>query len=73
MEVSRRGAAGRAIHHGTPGRLLRTAALLTGPVALVVRIAGWVPIAAVGFLIGAILSRYGWLSAARSESLITNR
>ena len=73
MEVSRRGAAARAIHHGTPGRLLRTAALLTGPVALIVRIAGWVPIAGVGFLMGAILSRYGWIFAGRDESLITNR
>ena len=73
MEVSRRGAARGAIHHGTPGRLLRTAALLTGPVALILRIAGWVPIAGVGFLMGAIFSRYGWIFAGRDQSLITNR
>ena len=65
IEVGRQGATGRAIHHGTPGLLLRAAALLTGPVPLVARILGWVPIAAVCFLIGAVSSRYGWVFAGR--------
>ncbi|HMF59619.1 MAG TPA: NrfD/PsrC family molybdoenzyme membrane anchor subunit [Vicinamibacterales bacterium] len=65
IEVGRQGATGPAIHHGTPGLLLRAAALLTGPVPLVARIVGWVPIAAVCFLIGAVFSRYGWVFAGR--------
>jgi hypothetical protein len=65
IEIGRQGATARAIHHGTPGLLLRAAALLTGPVALILRLAGWVPAASVGFLIGAVLSRYGWVFAGR--------
>ena len=68
-EIGRQGARARAIHHGTPGLLLRLAALLTGPMALFLRIAGWVPLASVGFLIGAVLSRYGWLLAGRLSAL----
>lgn len=59
----------RALHEGAAGRLLRAAALLTGPVALLQRLFGRAPIAAVGFLLGAVLSRYGWLSAGRSSAL----
>ncbi|HYN09750.1 MAG TPA: NrfD/PsrC family molybdoenzyme membrane anchor subunit [Vicinamibacterales bacterium] len=65
IEMGRQSATARAIHHGTPGLLLRAAALLTGPVSLVLRILGWAPIAASGFLIGAVLSRYGWVFAGR--------
>jgi formate-dependent nitrite reductase membrane component NrfD len=65
LEIVRQGATADASHHGLPGILLRTAALLTGPVPLVARIFGWVPIAGVLFLIGAVLSRYGWLFAGR--------
>jgi hypothetical protein len=52
---------------------------MTGPVALLLRLFGRVPIAAVCFLLGAVLSRYGWLSAGRSsardpeETLATRR
>ena len=52
---------------GTPGRLFRVAALLTGAVPLVARLAGWVPLAGVIFLVGAVCSRYGWVLAGRSR------
>jgi formate-dependent nitrite reductase membrane component NrfD len=65
LELARQGATARAIHDGTPGLLLRVAALLTGPVPLVARLFGSVPIAAVCFLIGAVSSRYGWVYAGR--------
>ena len=68
MEISRQGATGRGSHHSTSGLLLRAAAVLTGPVTLILRILGWVPIAAVGFVVGAILSRYGWMLAGRSSA-----
>ena len=65
LEIGRQGATARAIHDGTPGLLLRIAALLTGPVPLVARLFGWVPFAGVCFLIGAVSSRYGWVYAGR--------
>ena len=65
IELSRKGATARALHQGPAGLLLRGAGFATGPVALVARIFGWVPGAAVAFLLGAILSRYGWLAAGR--------
>ena len=65
LEIARQDATARAVHDGTAGLLLRIAALLTGPVPLVMRIVGWVPIAAVCFLIGAVSSRYGWVLAGR--------
>lgn len=65
LEAGRRSSSGGAMHHGTAGRLLRIAALFTGPVPLVARLMGWVPAAGIGFLAGAVISRYGWLSAGR--------
>ena len=67
LEIPRRGATGPGIHHGTSGLLLRAAALLTGLVPLVFRLAGQVPAAASVFLIGALCSRYGWVFAGRSR------
>ena len=52
---------------GPSGMLLRAAALLTGPVPLVARLAGWVPAAGLCFLAGAVCSRYGWLSAGKQR------
>ena len=65
IELSRGGPTGRALHEGRAGWLLRAAGLLTGPVAFVVRAAGFVTIAAVCFLLGAVTSRYGWIFAGR--------
>jgi hypothetical protein len=65
IEMSRKGATARALHEGAPGLLLRIAGLATGPVALIARLFGWVPVAALCFLLGAIFSRYGWLAAGR--------
>jgi formate-dependent nitrite reductase membrane component NrfD len=67
LEIPRHGATGRALHQGASGLLLRAAALLTGLVPLVLRLAGQVPDAAIGFLIGAVCSRYGWVLAGRSR------
>jgi hypothetical protein len=67
-EICRPREAARAMRRGTPGVLLRTAVLLTGPGALVLRLLGGVTIAASGFLIGALCSRYGWLLAGRASA-----
>jgi formate-dependent nitrite reductase membrane component NrfD len=68
IELGRGRESARAFRHGTPGHLLRVAALLTGPVALLLRIFSWVPAASVCFLVGAILSRYAWLFAGHASA-----
>jgi hypothetical protein len=68
IELTRRDAEARALTHGEAGVLLRLAALGTGPATLVLRVVGWTSIAAVCFLLGAVLSRYGWLHAGRASA-----
>jgi DMSO reductase anchor subunit len=53
---------------GSQSLLLRAAALLTGPVPLVARLAGWIPAAGICFLVGAVCSRYGWLFTGRQTA-----
>ncbi len=67
IELHRHGAADRALRRGTAGTLLRGSGLLAGPVALGLRLAGAVPWAAVAFLAGALVSRYGWMAAGRDS------
>jgi Polysulphide reductase, NrfD len=69
IELNRRGPAARALHEGKSGLLLRAAGLLTGPVALGFRLFGLVPLAATGFVVGAIISRYGWIFAGRFSAM----
>lgn len=57
------------LRQGRPGAMMRGAALLTGPVALVARVLGPVGLAAVAFLAGSLLSRYGWMEAGRRSAL----
>ena len=68
IELSRRGARGRALSTGATGVLLRGAGALTGPAALLLRLSGAVPFAAVSLIGGAILSRYGWLLAGYASA-----
>jgi formate-dependent nitrite reductase membrane component NrfD len=63
--INRHGAADRAAHHGGSGRLMQSAEILTGPVALTLRLLGWIPFAAVAFVTGALLSRFGWILAGK--------
>lgn len=62
---NRHGAADRAVHHGTAGWLIRIAELFSGPFAFILRLAGLIPLAAVSFMLGALLSRFGWISAGK--------
>lgn len=66
-ELDRHGAADRALREGRAGWQLRAAALLAGPVSLALRLLGWVPGAGAAFLLGSLLSRYGWLEAGRAS------
>lgn len=69
FELLRHGAADRALRSGRSGLLLRTSGLLAGPLALILRLLGWVPGAAVAFLLGALVSRFGWLEAGRASGV----
>lgn len=65
LGIDKNGAADRAIYEGGSGWLIRSSEILTGPLPLLLRLLGLVPLAAVSFLIGAIVSRFGWLAAGK--------
>jgi len=65
LSVDKHGVADRAIHeHGT-GWLIRVGEVLTGPLALVLRFFSFIPFAAISFLIGALVSRVGWIEVGK--------
>jgi hypothetical protein len=65
LTVDKHGAADRAIHEHGSGWLIRIGEVFTGPVPLVLRFFGMVPFAAVSFLIGALISRIGWIAVGK--------
>lgn len=65
LEFDRHGKADGAVHDGASGWTIRAGQLLTGPVALILRSLGGLPLAALSFLVGALISRFGWLAAGR--------
>lgn len=67
IELRRHGAVDRALREGRPSLLLRGSGILAGPASLVLRIVGLVSWAGCAFLVGALGSRYGWLSAGRAS------
>jgi Polysulphide reductase, NrfD len=65
LSVDKHGAADRAIHEHGSGWLIRIGEILNGPLALVLRFFGLVPFAAISFLIGALVSRFGWIAVGK--------
>ena len=65
LSVDKHGAADRAIHEHRSGWLIRIGEVLNGPLALILRLFGLVPLAAISFLIGALVSRFGWIAVGR--------
>ena len=65
LSVGKHGAADRAIHEHSSGWLIRIGEILNGPLALVLRFFGLVPLAAISFLIGALVSRFGWIAVGK--------
>ena len=61
LSVDKHGVADRAIHEHSSGWLIRIGEVLNGPLALILRFFGLVPFAAISFLIGALVSRVGWI------------
>ncbi|MFP3941387.1 MAG: NrfD/PsrC family molybdoenzyme membrane anchor subunit [Thermoanaerobaculia bacterium] len=68
VELRRRAVVDDPLHGGASGWTLRVAGALAGPGALGLRLLGWLPAAAVAFLLGALVSRYGWLMAGRASA-----
>jgi len=65
LEIDKHGAADRALHEGSAGWLIRGGEFLSGPLALILRLANLVPLAAIVFLLGALISRFGWIEAGK--------
>jgi hypothetical protein len=65
LSVNKHGVADRAIHEHGSGWLIRIGEVLNGPLAIVLRLLGQVPLAALSFLIGALVSRVGWIAVGK--------
>jgi Polysulphide reductase, NrfD len=63
--LDRHGEADRAIHEHRSGWLIRIGGILNGPLAFVLRLFGLIPLAAISFLLGALVSRFGWIAVGR--------
>jgi hypothetical protein len=68
LEIDRHGAADRALHEARSGWLIRCGEILSGPLALVFRGFGLVPLSAISFLLGALVSRFGWVAAGEASA-----
>ncbi len=68
LSVDKHGVADRAIHEHGSGWLIRIGEVLNGPLALVLRFLGLIPFAAISFLIGALVSRIGWIAVGKVSS-----
>ena len=65
LSFDKHGVADRAIHEHGSGWLIRIAEVLTGPLALVLRFFTFIPFAAISFLLGALISRIGWIAVGK--------
>jgi hypothetical protein len=65
LSLAKHGAADRAIHEHGSGWLIRIGEVLNGPLALLLRFFGFIPLAAISFLAGALVSRFGWIAVGK--------
>jgi formate-dependent nitrite reductase membrane component NrfD len=65
LSLDKHGAADRAIHEHGSGWLIRIGEVLNGPLAFILRFFGLVPFAAISFLLGALVSRIGWIAVGK--------
>jgi hypothetical protein len=65
LSMDKHGAADRAIHKHGSGWLIRIGEVFTGPIPLLLRFFGAIPFAAISFLLGAFVSRFGWIAVGR--------
>jgi len=67
LSVDKHGVADRAIHEHRSGRFIRIGGILTGPLPLILRLFGMIPLAAISFLLGALVSRFGWIAVGKTS------
>jgi formate-dependent nitrite reductase membrane component NrfD len=65
LSFDKHGTADRAIHEHGSGWLIRIGEILNGPLAIGLRFFSFVPMAALSFLIGALVSRIGWIAVGK--------
>src|SRR5437763_4026138 len=65
LSINKHGTADRAIHEHRSGWLIRIGEILNGPLAFVLRLIGLIPLAAISFLLGALVSRFGWIAVGK--------
>jgi hypothetical protein len=65
LEIDKHGKADRALCQSRSGWLIRSGEILSGPLALTLRLTDLVPLAAISFLLGALVSRFGWVWAGK--------
>jgi formate-dependent nitrite reductase membrane component NrfD len=65
LSLNKHGAADRAIHEHRSGWLIRIGEVFTGPIPFVLRFFGAIPLAAISFLVGALVSRFGWIAVGK--------
>jgi hypothetical protein len=65
LSLNKHGGADRAIHEHRSGWLIRIGEVLTGPLPFVLRFFAMIPLAAISFLLGALISRFGWLAVGK--------
>jgi hypothetical protein len=65
LSVDKHGTADRAIHEHRSGWMIRIGEIFTGPLPLVLRLLGLIPLAASSFLIGSLVSRIGWIAVGK--------
>ena len=65
LSLNKHGVADRAIHQHKSGWLIRIGEILNGPLALVLRLFGQLPFAATSFLVGSLVSRFGWIAVGK--------
>ncbi len=63
--IDTHGPADRALHGQDCGWLIRSGEILIGPLALILRLTNLIPLADIAFLLGALVSRFGWISAGK--------
>jgi len=65
LSIDKHGIADRAIHEHGSGWLIRIGEVFTGPLPLALRFFGAIPFAAISFLLGALVSRFGWIAVGK--------
>ena len=65
LSIDKHGAADRAIHEHSSGWMIRVGEIFAGPLPFILRWLGLIPLAAISFLVGSLVSRIGWIAVGK--------